>query len=193
MATVKIFIEEPRMHPQPTQEPTDPTLLAKVRYLEVHLPSNTTTKACSTMRACPSMDHMGTGAMEVDSQLFETCQPGGILGSRTRPSSPNKEMQALRKISDRHEVWSKWRSGLFPGFLGRFGIMGTRAAVTSATITKSLLNIVSIDPAQSRRTHRMLNIDFPSLSRDSVELLLHICQTRLFFYRVCCSNDWTCT
>lgn len=26
----------------------------------------------------------------------------------------------------------------------------------------------------------MLNIDFPSLSRHSAELLLHICQTRLF-------------
>lgn len=136
------------MHPQPTQGLIDPTLLAKVRYLEVHLPSNTTTKACSTMRACPSMDHMGTGAMVVDSQLFATSQPGGILGSRTRPSSPSKEMQALHKISDRHELWSKWRSGVFPGVLGRSGPMGTRAAVTSATITKSLLNTVSIDPAQ---------------------------------------------
>ena len=71
------------MHLRLTQEHTDRTLLVKGRYLGVHLPSNTTTKACSTMKVCHSMDHMGMEAMVVDSQSSETCQLGEILGSRT--------------------------------------------------------------------------------------------------------------
>ena len=109
-----------------TLEHIDRTLPVKARYLEVHLPSNTTTKACSTMKACHSMDHMGTEAMVVDSQSSETYQLGGILGSRTPQSSLSKETQALHKISD--PTPDCGQSGvlvLFPRFFGGFGHMGT--------------------------------------------------------------------
>lgn len=123
-ATVKTFTEERRMHLRLTQEHTDRTLLVKARYRGVHLPSNTTTKACSTMK-CHSMDHMGTEAMVGDSQSFETCQLEGILGSRTRQSFLSQGTQALHKTSNQTWTWSKWRSGLFPGFFGRFGRMSS--------------------------------------------------------------------
>ena len=71
------------MHLPRTQEHNDLMLLVKVRYLGVHLPSNTTMMACSTMKACHSMDHMGTEVMVVDSQSSETCQLEGTLGSKT--------------------------------------------------------------------------------------------------------------
>lgn len=84
------------------------------------------------------MDHMGTEAMVVDSRLFETCQLGGTLGSRTLQSFLSRETQALHKISDLNQSWSNWRFGLFPGFFGRVGPKGTWAAVPSATITTSI-------------------------------------------------------
>ena len=89
------------MHPRLTQEHTDRTPLVKAPYRGVHLRSNTTTKACSTMRACPSMDHTGMEATVVDSQSSETCQQGEILGSRILQSFLSKATQALLKISDR--------------------------------------------------------------------------------------------
>ncbi len=89
------------MHLLLTQEHIDRTLLVKARCLGVHLPSNTTTKACSTMKACHNMGHMGTEAMVVDSQSSEMCQQGEILGLRILQSSLSKATQALHKTFDR--------------------------------------------------------------------------------------------
>ena len=41
------------------------------------------------------------------------------------------------------------------------------------------LNIVSIDPAQLRQTHRVLNIDLSSLTRDSAEYPCARCNNQL--------------
>lgn len=89
------------MHLRRTQEHTDQTLLVKEQYLGVHLPSNTTTKACSTMKVCHSTDRMEMEATGVGSQSSGTCQLGGTLESRIPRSSLNKETQALHKTSDR--------------------------------------------------------------------------------------------
>ena len=113
------------MHLRPTRELTDRTLLVKVQYLGAHLRSNTTMRACSTKRACHSMDHMGTEAMVVDNPLFETCQLGGTHGLRTPQSFLSKGTQALHKISERYSLRFKWSSGVFPGVFGRFGPMVT--------------------------------------------------------------------
>ena len=71
------------MHLRPTREHTNLMHLGRAPYLEAHLPSNTTTKACSTMKACHSMDRTVTEAMVVDNLLSETFQPEGILGLKT--------------------------------------------------------------------------------------------------------------
>ena len=88
------------MHLRLIQEHTDRTPRVKAQYLGVHLPSSIITKACSTMKACHSMDHTETEAMVVDSQSSEMCPRGDTLGSRTPQSSLSKETQALHKISE---------------------------------------------------------------------------------------------
>ena len=151
------------MHLRLTQEHIDQTLLVKAQSLGVHLPSNTTTKACSTMKACHSMDLMVTEAMVVDSQSFETCQLGGILGSRTPPSSLSKEMQVLHRIFDGISTAVKMAFWFTSRCSGRYGYMGSRSSGLICNHYSVYLNIFSIDPAQFRRIHRVLNIGSSTL------------------------------
>ena len=132
------------MHLRPTQELTDRTPLVKVRYLGVHLRSNTTMKACFTRRVCHSMDHMGTEATVADNPLFETCQLGGIRGLRTPQSFLSKGTQALHKISERYRLRFKWSSGLFPGFFGTVGPM----------VPKQLSRVKSLQCLSNNCQHR---------------------------------------
>ncbi len=129
------------MHLRPTQELTDQTLPVKAQYLGVHLPSNTTTKACSTMKACHNMDHMGMEAMVVDSQSSGTCRLGGILGSRTPQSSHSKEMQALHRISDRLSVVVKVAFRFIPQVLRR---VWADRCLSSFHICKSISILLSV-------------------------------------------------
>ena len=110
------------MHLRPTQELTDRTLLVKVRYLGVHLRSNTTMKACFTRRVCHSMDHMGTEAMVADNPLFETCQLGGTHGLRTPQSFLSKGTQALHKTSDDISCGSSGVPAYYPGSSAGLGL-----------------------------------------------------------------------
>ena len=151
------------MHLRLTQEHIDQTLPVKAQSLGLHLLSNTTMKTCFTMKACHSMDLMVTEAMVVDSQLFETCQLGGIRGSRTRQSSPSKEMQVLHRIFDGMSTTVNVAFRFTCRCSGRYGYMGSRSSHLICNHYSVCLNIFSIDPAQFRRIHRVLNIGSSTL------------------------------
>ena len=169
------------MHLQLTQEHIDQTLLVKAQSLGVHLPSNTTTKTCFTMKACHSMDLMVTEAMVVDSQSFETCQLGGTLGSRTRQSSLSKEMQVLHRIFDGMSTAVKLAFRFTFRCSGRYGHMGSRGSCLICNHYSVYLNIFSIDPVQFRGIHRVLNIGSSTLiaSRSNLSACTRCKKSRL--------------
>jgi len=67
--TVKIRLTgDHRTHHQPTPVLISRTPLVRASFREALPASSTTTRACSTMRACLSMGHMVTAAMAADNR-----------------------------------------------------------------------------------------------------------------------------